>query len=122
MPFDKLSDKVFSPECSTETAYDGVKDVALSALMGINGNSHLHILSSIHISSLNVERLPIMCTAATIFAYGQTSSGKTYTMRGITEKAVNDIYMHILNVSCAKSLSLWRIYPLRLHFLSGQVD
>ncbi|XP_027168177.1 kinesin-like protein NACK1 [Coffea eugenioides] len=63
-------DKVFSPECSTETVYDGVKDVALSALMGIN---------------------------ATIFAYGQTSSGKTYTMRGITEKAVNDIYMHILN-------------------------
>ena len=36
---------------------------------------------------------------ATIFAYGQTSSGKTYTMRGITEKAVNDIYKHIINVS-----------------------
>lgn len=36
--------------------------------------------------------------AATIFAYGQTSSGKTYTMRGITEKAVNDIYNHIMNV------------------------
>ncbi|KAE8124893.1 hypothetical protein FH972_019737 [Carpinus fangiana] len=34
---------------------------------------------------------------ATIFAYGQTSSGKTYTMRGITEKAVNDIYRHIMN-------------------------
>ncbi|KAL3512225.1 hypothetical protein ACH5RR_024942 [Cinchona calisaya] len=64
-------DKVFSPECLTETVYEeGVKNVALSALMGIN---------------------------ATIFAYGQTSSGKTYTMRGITEKAVNDIYMHILN-------------------------
>lgn len=38
--------------------------------------------------------------AATIFAYGQTSSGKTFTMRGITEKAVNDIYKHISNVSC----------------------
>ncbi|KAL3529251.1 hypothetical protein ACH5RR_008573 [Cinchona calisaya] len=63
-------DKVFCPESLTETVYDGVKSVALSALMGIN---------------------------ATIFAYGQTSSGKTYTMRGITEKAVNDIYMHILN-------------------------
>lgn len=37
--------------------------------------------------------------AATIFAYGQTSSGKTFTMRGITEKAVNDIYKHISNVS-----------------------
>ncbi|CAA3026900.1 kinesin NACK1 [Olea europaea subsp. europaea] len=64
-------DKVFDPDCITETVYqDGVKNVALSALMGIN---------------------------ATIFAYGQTSSGKTYTMRGITEKAVNDIYTHIMN-------------------------
>ncbi|XP_043695462.1 kinesin-like protein NACK1 isoform X2 [Telopea speciosissima] len=61
---------VFGPACLTETVYEGVKNVALSALMGIN---------------------------ATIFAYGQTSSGKTYTMRGITEKAVNDIYDHISN-------------------------
>ncbi|KAL6545486.1 Kinesin-like protein nack1 [Orobanche gracilis] len=64
-------DKVFGPDCSTEYVYEhGVRTVALSALIGIN---------------------------ATIFAYGQTSSGKTYTMRGITEKAVNDIYMHIMN-------------------------
>ncbi|KAK9668808.1 hypothetical protein RND81_13G088400 [Saponaria officinalis] len=64
-------DKVFGPESLTEMVYeDGVKTVALSALMGIN---------------------------ATIFAYGQTSSGKTYTMRGITEKAVADIYNHIMN-------------------------
>ncbi|KAM7482975.1 hypothetical protein LguiB_007558 [Lonicera macranthoides] len=63
-------DKVFGPASFTETVYEeGVKNVALSALMGIN---------------------------ATIFAYGQTSSGKTYTMRGITEKAVNDIYKHIM--------------------------
>ncbi|KAL9260875.1 Kinesin-like protein [Drosera capensis] len=64
-------DKVFGPACVTEEVYeDGVKKVALSALMGIN---------------------------ATIFAYGQTSSGKTFTMRGITEKAVSDIYKHIMN-------------------------
>ncbi|GMP33009.1 hypothetical protein CsSME_00006518 [Camellia sinensis var. sinensis] len=64
-------DRVFDPACLTEAVYEeGVKNVALSALMGIN---------------------------ATIFAYGQTSSGKTYTMRGITEKAVNDIYRHIVN-------------------------
>ncbi|XWS37633.1 hypothetical protein CRYUN_Cryun19dG0061500 [Craigia yunnanensis] len=63
-------DKVFGPSCLTETVYEGVKNVALSALGGIN---------------------------ATIFAYGQTSSGKTFTMRGITEKAVNDIYQHIMN-------------------------
>ncbi|KAG8387977.1 hypothetical protein BUALT_Bualt02G0077200 [Buddleja alternifolia] len=71
LPTSFAFDKVFGPDCSTDTVYeDGVKTVALSALMGIN---------------------------ATIFAYGQTSSGKTYTMRGITEKAVNDIYMHIMN-------------------------
>lgn len=33
--------------------------------------------------------------SATIFAYGQTSSGKTYTMSGITEYAVADIYDYI---------------------------
>ncbi|RYR57234.1 hypothetical protein Ahy_A05g022969 isoform C [Arachis hypogaea] len=70
--------KVFGPAFLTEAVYEeGVKNVALSALMGIN---------------------------ATIFAYGQTSSGKTYTMRGITEKAVNDIYKHIMNVNKVKYL------------------
>ncbi|KAH9621701.1 hypothetical protein KSS87_000747 [Heliosperma pusillum] len=71
LPSSFTFDKVFGPDSVTEMVYeDGVKTVALSALMGIN---------------------------ATIFAYGQTSSGKTYTMRGITEKAVADIYNHILN-------------------------
>ncbi|XP_068658421.1 kinesin-like protein KIN-7A [Aristolochia californica] len=64
-------DKVFGPACSTEKVYEeGVKDVALSSLTGIN---------------------------ATIFAYGQTSSGKTFTMKGITKSAINDIYKHIEN-------------------------
>ncbi|KAJ4708699.1 Kinesin-like protein [Melia azedarach] len=64
-------DKVFDPTCSTQKVYEeGAKDVALSALKGIN---------------------------ATIFAYGQTGSGKTFTMRGIAENAVRDIYEHIQN-------------------------
>ncbi|VVA10164.1 PREDICTED: kinesin [Prunus dulcis] len=64
-------DKVFGPMCSTQKVYEeGAKDVALSALTGMN---------------------------ATIFAYGQTSSGKTFTMRGITEHAVRDIFEHIKN-------------------------
>ena len=45
-----------------------------------------------------VSFLPFLLTA-TIFAYGQTSSGKTFTMRGITENAVRDIFEHIKNVS-----------------------
>ncbi|KAM0929457.1 hypothetical protein ACQ4PT_001534 [Festuca glaucescens] len=64
-------DKVFGPSCQTDLVYEGgAKDVAMSALTGIN---------------------------ATIFAYGQTSSGKTYTMRGVTESAVSDIYRHMEN-------------------------
>ncbi|KNA09859.1 hypothetical protein SOVF_149650 [Spinacia oleracea] len=64
-------DKVFSPTCVTARVYEGgAKDVALSALTGIN---------------------------ATIFAYGQTSSGKTFTMRGITEYAIEDIYQYMQN-------------------------
>ncbi|KAL5698514.1 Kinesin-like protein nack2 [Ranunculus cassubicifolius] len=64
-------DRVFDPSCGTQNVYDeGAKDVALSALTGIN---------------------------ATIFAYGQTSSGKTFTMRGIAENAVKDIFEHIRN-------------------------
>lgn len=47
--------------------------------------------------------------AATIFAYGQTSSGKTFTMRGITENAVNDIFEHIKHVSYLK-LYISKIY------------
>lgn len=62
-------DHVFGPESITQQVYEeGAKDVALSALSGIN---------------------------ATIFAYGQTSSGKTFTMRGITENAVHDMYSYI---------------------------
>ncbi|KAH7523548.1 hypothetical protein FEM48_Zijuj06G0023600 [Ziziphus jujuba var. spinosa] len=57
-------DKVFGCDCTTEQVYqEGAKDVILSVLRGIN---------------------------STIFAYGQTSSGKTYTMTGITECAHKD--------------------------------
>ncbi|XP_065852982.1 kinesin-like protein KIN-7H isoform X2 [Euphorbia lathyris] len=46
----------------------GAKEVALSVVNGINSS---------------------------IFAYGQTSSGKTYTMSGITEYTVEDIYDYL---------------------------
>ncbi|KAL6846720.1 hypothetical protein ACP4OV_024168 [Aristida adscensionis] len=64
-------DRVFSPECSTRQVYEeGAKQVALSVLSGINSS---------------------------IFAYGQTSSGKTYTMVGVTERSMSDIYGYIDN-------------------------
>lgn len=62
-------DRVFRGETSTRQVYEeAAKEVALSVVSGIN---------------------------STIFAYGQTSSGKTYTMSGITEYTVGDIYDYI---------------------------
>nr|GMC87464.1 kinesin-like protein KIN-7E isoform X1 [Ipomoea batatas] len=62
-------DRVYRGDCSTREVYDGgSKDIALSVVRGVN---------------------------STIFAYGQTSSGKTYTMNGITEYTVADIYDYI---------------------------
>ncbi|XP_024310635.1 LOW QUALITY PROTEIN: kinesin-like protein KIN-7J [Brachypodium distachyon] len=62
-------DRVFSPECDTRQVYEeGAKEVALSVLSGINSS---------------------------IFAYGQTSSGKTYTMVGVTEHSMAEIYGYI---------------------------
>ncbi|KAK4744771.1 hypothetical protein SAY87_011083 [Trapa incisa] len=62
-------DRVFGYDNTTEQVYEeGAKEVALAVISGINSS---------------------------IFAYGQTSSGKTYTMSGITEYAVSDIYDYI---------------------------
>ncbi|GLU02823.1 hypothetical protein SLE2022_200580 [Rubroshorea leprosula] len=62
-------DRVFRGDCSTKQVYEeGAKEIALSVVSGINSS---------------------------IFAYGQTSSGKTYTMTGITEYAVADIFDYI---------------------------
>ncbi|WOL18152.1 kinesin-like protein KIN-7F [Canna indica] len=67
-----FADRVFGCECNTKSVYDeGAKEVALSVVNGIN---------------------------ASIFAYGQTSSGKTYTMSGVTEYAIKDIYDCITRV------------------------
>ncbi|KAE9616483.1 putative plus-end-directed kinesin ATPase [Lupinus albus] len=62
-------DRVFRGACATRQVYEeGAREIALSVVNGIN---------------------------STIFAYGQTSSGKTYTMIGITEYAVADIFDYI---------------------------
>ncbi|PIN26851.1 Kinesin-like protein [Handroanthus impetiginosus] len=62
-------DRVFRSDCSTREVYEkGAKDVAISVLGGINSS---------------------------VFAYGQTSSGKTYTMTGVTEYAIADMYEYI---------------------------
>lgn len=37
----------------------------------------------------------IVYSAVTIFIYGQTCSGKTFTMRDVAQYAIKDIYEHI---------------------------
>ncbi|KAI4389953.1 hypothetical protein MLD38_002117 [Melastoma candidum] len=65
-PSAHMFDRVFGSDCSTREVYEeGAKEVALAVLDGINSS---------------------------IFAYGQTSSGKTYTMSGITKYTVADIF------------------------------
>ncbi|XP_050526941.1 kinesin heavy chain [Daktulosphaira vitifoliae] len=73
-----LFDKVFKPNASQDKVYgDAAKSIVSDVLCGYNG---------------------------TIFAYGQTSSGKTHTMegvigdpskQGIIPRIVNDIFNHI---------------------------
>mmetsp|Transcript_8679 Transcript_8679/g.36164 ORF Transcript_8679/g.36164 Transcript_8679/m.36164 type:complete len:1406 (+) Transcript_8679:84-4301(+) len=70
-------DHLFGPGCNTRSIYDDVAhDIIASAMEGFNG---------------------------TIFAYGQTSSGKTHTMEGdkkspgIIPLAVRDIFTYIKN-------------------------
>ncbi|PPD99106.1 hypothetical protein GOBAR_DD03835 [Gossypium barbadense] len=81
-------DRVFRGDCSTKQVYEeGAKEIALSVVNGINceyGYWHLGICS------LLINFMP-----TSIFAYGQTSSGKTYTMNGITEYTVADIFDYI---------------------------
>lgn len=72
-------DHIFEENVSTRTIYDTVaKSIITSAINGFNG---------------------------TIFAYGQTSSGKTYTMTGTPKElgiipiAIDDIFNMIQKVS-----------------------
>ncbi|KAL0557908.1 hypothetical protein IC582_006464 [Cucumis melo] len=68
-PHSYTFDRVFGIDSTTKQVYEeGAKEVALSVVNGIN---------------------------STIFAYGQTSSGKTFTMNGVTQYSVADIYSYI---------------------------
>jgi len=59
---------VLGPEATQEEAYAFVRPVVASWLGGVNG---------------------------TVFAFGQTSAGKTHTMGGITPRALADLFSHL---------------------------
>lgn len=73
-----ILDAVFDENCSSEMVYNQIASPIIDDILrGING---------------------------TLFAYGQTSSGKTFTMQGTPDNpgmlylAVNDIFRRIANV------------------------
>ncbi|XP_055919873.1 kinesin heavy chain [Eupeodes corollae] len=92
-----LFDKVFKPNASQEKVFnESAKSIVTDVLAGYNG---------------------------TIFAYGQTSSGKTHTMegvigdpvkQGIIPRIVNDIFNHIytmeMNLEFHIKVSYYEIY------------
>nr|CAG4640630.1 EOG090X014G [Eulimnadia texana] len=92
-----IFDKIFKPNATQEKVYnEAAKSIVKDVLMGYNG---------------------------TIFAYGQTSSGKTHTMegvigdpqlQGIIPRIVNDIFNHIYameeNIEFHIKVSYFEIY------------
>jgi centromeric protein E len=85
-------DHVFDEQSSTEEVYEKQgAQIVQSVMEGINGK--------IFCALVRVAERP-----GTIFAYGQTSSGKTFTMQGsancdgIITRAVNDIFKYIQQV------------------------
>uniref|UniRef100_A0A182YK72 Kinesin-like protein n=1 Tax=Anopheles stephensi TaxID=30069 RepID=A0A182YK72_ANOST len=92
-----MFDKVFKPNATQEKVYnEAAKSIVSDVLAGYNG---------------------------TIFAYGQTSSGKTHTMegvigdpakQGIIPRIVNDIFNHIytmeMNIEFHIKVSYYEIY------------
>ena len=83
-------DRVFSEEDTTEKVYDGIgRSIVEATLKGING---------------------------TIFAYGQTSSGKTFTMQGTDDKS-GILQLAAQNIFEIISQNTSRDYLLRVSFL-----
>ena len=101
------TDRIFDTCNSTQDVYDEFgKPVVLSAMDGMNGNfRNIRSVSSV-IFQLFQSKLTISISflKGTLFAYGQTSSGKTYTMlgdqnaEGVIPKAIGEIYEYIEQV------------------------
>ena len=92
-----FTDYVFNDETETFTIYERlVKPMVASSLEGYNGKVTWLLFLCVWSTTLSV---------VTIFAYGQTSSGKTYTIRGEEGKeglislAINDICKAINEVN-----------------------
>ncbi|PHT52706.1 Kinesin-like protein NACK1 [Capsicum baccatum] len=99
LPIAYTIDRVYKDDCSIREVYEErTKEIALSVVNGIY---------------------------STIFAYGQTSSGNTYTMNRITEFTVTDIYDYMqknfvdLAGSERASQALFTAYNTYLNYCKG---
>ena len=113
------SDHVFDESATTEQIYTTLtKPIVHSVMEGFNGEtwefdasvntvltaSRLVVVVSA-VYSLYVIACHVLCVhAGTVFAYGQTSSGKTFTMMGMEEHpgviplAIDEIFAYIEEV------------------------
>lgn len=82
---------------------EAAKEVALSVVKGFNCELFLLFFFIVFGTStpclVIINRKLFMYQLASVLAYGQTSSGKTYTMTGITEYAIADIYEYVHKVT-----------------------
>ena len=95
-----MFDKVFKPNASQEKVYnEAAKSIVKGKLI-----DYIFIKAFILINNYSNFIDVLMGYNGTIFAYGQTSSGKTHTMegvmgdphlQGIIPRIVNDIFNHI---------------------------
>ena len=113
-------DNIFSPHHTTAQVYENsAQSIIRSAANGINGMLSLP-LSRIYLSwcaKVTNTAFTYFCIyyKGTIFAYGQTSSGKTHTMygddgkTGLVSLAVEEIFAHAQMVTyfLCISLQLW---------------
>ena len=91
-----FTDYVFNDDTKTSTIYERlVKPMVASSLDGYNGE----------VMPIQLTKCVYFVPVVTIFAYGQTNSGKTFTIRGeegqegLVSLAINDICSAINEVN-----------------------
>lgn len=79
------TDRMFKEDCETIQVYEArTKEIVAAAVRGFNGNTHSADFWFRFQRELSIQFLFRVCFGflGTVFAYGQTNSGKTHTMRG----------------------------------------
>lgn len=92
-------DNVFNPSHTNQDVYEALaQNIVRSAMAGKNGKTG-HYVVPLSLSLCGTDRYD---ATGTIFAYGQTASGKTHTMKGsphddlgVIQLALGDVFQNI---------------------------